>query len=53
MLVGRLVGLSVEKKFGKEEKIKNQNSLIIFDCLINFSKQVESIETKYQIFKIN
>ena len=34
--VGRLVGLSVEKNFGKEEKIKNQNSLIIFDYLINF-----------------
>ena len=34
--VGWLVGLSVEKNFGKEEKIKNQNSLIIFDYLINF-----------------
>ena len=34
--VGRSVRLSVEKTFGKEEKIKNQNSLIISDCLINF-----------------
>ena len=36
LLVGWSVGLSVEKKFCKEEKIKNQNPLIIFDYLINF-----------------